>query len=97
MLLAMMLSLGPRFSVHITTLESGQASPQNWRMANTYGLMTTKANKNAVLSQLMAVSEVSKYSAAVVERAAKVNHYVHRVSTTFDHATGLHNLRPSSQ
>lgn len=34
-----------------------------------------KAKRNPVLSQLMAVSETSKYSAAVTETGANVNHY----------------------
>jgi hypothetical protein len=40
----------------------------------TYGETATKANKKAVLSQLMAVSLTPKYSALVVETGANVNH-----------------------
>lgn len=41
----------------------------------TYGEMTINANRNPVLSQLIAVSETLKYSAAVAETGANVNHY----------------------
>jgi hypothetical protein len=50
------------------------------RAGMTYGETATKANKKAVLSQLMAVSLTSKYSALVVETGANVNHYVQSVS-----------------
>jgi hypothetical protein len=41
----------------------------------TYGDIATKENRNAVLSQLIAVSETLKYSAAVALTGANVNHY----------------------
>ena len=42
---------------------------------NTYGETTTKLNINAVLNQLMAVSDTPKYSAELVDTGAKLNHY----------------------
>ena len=45
------------------------------RAGETYGLTTTNANRNAVLSQLIAPSETPKYAAASVETAEKVSHY----------------------
>jgi hypothetical protein len=42
--------------------------------ACTYGLAAQKAKRNPVLSQLMALSETSKYSAEVVEMEEKVSH-----------------------
>lgn len=40
----------------------------------TYGLAAQKANRKPVLIQLMALSETSKYCAAVVEMEEKVSH-----------------------
>ena len=40
----------------------------------TYGVIGIKAKKNAVLSQLIAVSDTLKYSADFVETGANVNH-----------------------
>jgi hypothetical protein len=44
------------------------------RRVYTHGLAIQKAKRYPVLSQLMALSETSKYSAAVVEMEEKVNH-----------------------
>jgi hypothetical protein len=43
-------------------------------MVPTYGLITTKAKRKPVLSQLMAASETLKYSEEVADKGAKVNH-----------------------
>jgi hypothetical protein len=43
-------------------------------LSYTYGLTAQNAKRKAVLIQLMALSDTSKYSAAVVEIEEKVNH-----------------------
>jgi hypothetical protein len=40
----------------------------------THGLITTKLKRNAVLNQFIALSLTLKYSPALVDTGAKVNH-----------------------
>jgi hypothetical protein len=62
-----------------------------------YGLIATNANKNPVLSQLIAVSETPKYCDEVVETAEKVSHF-HNISILFNESTPDHkDLHPSSR
>ena len=44
------------------------------KMEKTYGVTATKAKRNAVLNQLIALSDTEKNSDAVVETAENVNH-----------------------
>lgn len=46
----------------------------------TRGQATTNENKKAVESQLIAVSETSKYAAAEADTGAKVSHYRKSIS-----------------
>lgn len=54
--------------------------PPVWRTYMVKGVATQKAKRKPVLSQLIAVMEVSKYSAEVVETGAKESHCCRSIS-----------------
>lgn len=87
----MIAGLGPPlFKIQMTMLTSrsviGMLGPGSFRffvsqeVMPTYGLIPQKAKRYPVLIQFMALSETSKYSAAVVEMDEKVNHCIQNVS-----------------
>jgi hypothetical protein len=76
--------LGPAWRVYMVTLgermlvgsggRRGERGKRKEKEKGTYGDITINENKNAVLSQFIAVSSTLKYAAASAEIGAKVNH-----------------------
>lgn len=68
------------FNIYITTLSGdssvrhGEQTQESKRRNTTDGVDTQKAKRNAVLSQLIVLSDTLKYSADVVEMAENVSH-----------------------